>query len=312
MTPLSVIFLGTPAFAVPSLKAIHGAGHRILHVITQPDRPRGRGRRTVPSPVKTAALELGCSVLQPESIRDEAFLRSMERVRPDVLVLIAFGQLLPDRLIQLPRLGAINLHGSVLPKYRGPAPIQWAIINGETKTGVTTMLMDEGVDTGDILMIETSPIGPEDTSADLYDRLSRIGAGLMVKTLEHAAAGKLVPVPQDEQKASYAPMLSKSDGRINWDQAPERIECFIRGMTPWPGAFSHLDDARIKIFNARPAPLDHPEVPGTVVAGFENEIRVAARGGALSLLEIQSASGKRMAVSDYLRGHPVRMGQRLT
>lgn len=312
MTPLSIIFMGTPDFAIPALKAIHKAGHRIANVITQPDRPRGRGRRRVPPPVKTAALELGCPVLQPESIREDDFLQSVESTRPDAIVVIAFGQLLPKRLIRIPRLGTVNVHASLLPKYRGPAPIQWAIINGETETGVTTMLMDEGVDTGDILMTDKTPILRDDTAATLHDRLAELGAKLIVDTLAEAALGRLSPTPQDDREATYAPMLSKADGRINWDQPSEQIEAFIRGMAPWPGAFSYLDSERIKIFRAAPALLDHPEPPGTVVRGFSEEIRVATRGGALTILELQSASGKRLAVSDFLRGHPIPVGRVLT
>ncbi len=305
MTPLSVIFMGTPDFAVPSLRAIHAAGHSIVRVITQPDRPRGRGRQTVPPPVKRAAGDLGCPVLQPESVRDEGFLRQVEALRPDVIVVIAFGKLLPSALIQLAPMGTVNVHGSLLPRYRGPAPIQWAIINGESETGVTTMLMDEGIDTGDILLVERSPILPTDTSQDLHDRLSISGARLIVKTLADASEGRLSPIHQDDGNASYAPMLKKADGRINWDQPPQRIDAFVRGMSPWPGAFTTMEGRPVKIFRVAPAPMDVIARPGTVIEGFSNEIRVAARGGALSILELQSASGKRLQVAEFLRGHAV-------
>jgi methionyl-tRNA formyltransferase len=309
MTPLSLIFMGTPDFAVPSLRAIHAAGHPILQVVTQPDRPRGRGRFKVAPPVKKAAEDLNCPVLQPESIKDVRFLRQLEALRPDVIVVIAFGQLLPSRLVHMAPMGTINVHGSVLPRYRGPAPIQWAIINGESETGVTTMLMDEGVDTGDILLVERSPIFPTDTSQDLHDRLSTTGAGLIVKTLADAGAGRLSPIPQDDGNASYAPMLKKADGRINWDQPPQRIDAFVRGMSPWPGAFTTAEGRHVKIFRVAPAPMDVAARPGTVIEGFSDEIRVAARGGALRILELQTASGKRLPVADFLRGHTLAVGR---
>jgi methionyl-tRNA formyltransferase len=312
MSALSVLFLGTPGFAVPSLIALHSAGHRIARVVTQPDRPRGRGRQPVAPPVKKAALELGLPILQPVSIRRDEFLTALEAERPDAVIVVAFGQLLPKRLLDLPRMAAVNVHGSLLPQYRGPAPIQWAIINGEPETGVTTMLMDEGIDTGDLLLAEKTPIEPTDTSETLHDRLSELGAALLVKTLDAMTAGTVEPVSQKGQEASYAPMLTKSDGRIDWNQPPERIDCFIRGMTPWPGAFSDLEGRRIKIFRARPAQLDAPAAPGTVVKGFSDEIRVAARDGALSILELQVASGKRLSAAAFLRGCAVPPGKRLT
>jgi methionyl-tRNA formyltransferase len=309
MTPLSLIFMGTPDFAVPSLRAIHVAGHSIVRVVTQPNRPRGRGRRTVAPPVKRAADDLNCPVLQPESIKDGRFLSQLEALRPDVIVVIAFGQLLPSRLVHMAPMGTINVHGSVLPRYRGPAPIQWAIINGESETGVTTMLMDEGVDTGDILLVERSPIFPTDTSQDLHDRLSTTGAGLIVKTLADAAEGRLSPIPQDDGNASYAPLLKKADGRINWDQPAHRIDAFVRGMSPWPGAFTTAAGRHFKIFRVAPAPMDVAAPPGTVIEGFSDEIRVAARGGALRILELQTASGKRLPVADFLRGHTLAVGR---
>lgn len=300
--PLKIIFMGTPAFAVPSLDALAAAGHRVLAAVTQPDRPVGRGRKLTPSPVKRTALRLGIALHQPEKIKTEAFTRDMAALEPDVLVVVAFGRILPRSLLDLPRLGAVNIHGSLLPRYRGPAPIQWAVINGEAFTGVTAMLMDEGLDTGPTLCSRQVPIRSDDTSATLHDRLSVAGAGLLIEALEGLATGSLTPVPQDDRQATYAPMLSKNDGRIRWEKPARELECFIRGMTPWPGAYTFHEDRRLKIFRAQPLPQETAETPGRVLPGFTDELRVATGDGVLSILEIQGESGKRLSIRDFLRG----------
>lgn len=294
--------MGTPAFAVPPLDALAAAGHRVLTAVTQPDRPVGRGRKLTPSPVKRTALRLGIPLRQPEKIRTEAFARELAMLTPDILVVVAFGRILPRALLDLPRLGAVNIHGSLLPRYRGPAPIQWAVINGEAVTGVTAMLMDEGLDTGPILCAREEPIRPDDTSATLHDRLSVAGAGLLIEALEGLAAGTLTPVAQDNRLATYAPMLSKQDGRIPWEQPARRLECFVRGMIPWPGAFTFYGNRRLKIFRVQSLALETSEVPGRVLPGFEDELRVATGDGVLSILEIQGESGKRLPIRDFLRG----------
>ncbi len=306
--PLNIIFMGTPAFAVPHLEALAAAGHRVLTVVTQPDRPVGRGRRLTPPPVKRSAQRLGIPVWQPEKIRTEGFAREMAALAPDVLVVVAFGRILPAALLDLPRLGAVNIHGSLLPRYRGPAPIQWALINGDGVTGVTAMLMDEGLDTGPILCAREVAILPEDTSATLHDRLSVAGAEVLIAALEGLAGGSLTPVAQDDRQATYAPLLAKKDGRISWQKSARELTCFIRGMTPWPGAYTFHGEQRLKIFRAQPMALATNETPGRVLAGFEDELRVATGDGVLSILEIQGESGKRLAIRDFLRGHPLPPG----
>jgi methionyl-tRNA formyltransferase len=308
MKAYNIIFMGTPEFAVPTLKAIHASNHHLSLVVTQPDRPKGRGRKVIPPPVKQTAIDLGYTVLQPASVKKKEFVEVVTRDKPDFLVVVAYGRILPKTILQLPKLGTINLHASLLPKYRGPAPIQWTIINGETVTGVTAMLMDEGLDTGDILVAVEEKISPADTSATLHDRLAELGANLLVDTLNRYSKGQIRPVPQDHNQASQAPLLKKSDGHIAWDAPAEKISAFIRGMTPWPGAFTFHEGKRFKIFNAKSVKADVSQAPGTVIKGFADELRVATAKGVLSVLEIQGASGKRLMIADFLRGYKMPPG----
>ena len=303
MKAYNIIFMGTPEFAVPTLKAIHASNHHLSLVVTQPDRPKGRGRKVIPPPVKQAAIDLGYPVLQPASVKKKEFVEVVTRDKPDFLVVVAYGRILPKTILQLPKLGTINLHASLLPKYRGPAPIQWTIINGETVTGVTAMLMDEGLDTGDILLAVEEKISPADTSATLHNRLAELGANLLVDTLNRYSKGQIRPVQQDHNQASQAPLLKKSDGHIAWAAPAEKISAFIRGMTPWPGAFTFHEGKRFKIFNAKSVKADVSQAPGTVIKGFADELRVATAKGVLSVLEIQGASGKRLMIADFLRGY---------
>jgi methionyl-tRNA formyltransferase len=308
----TIIFMGTPDFAVPSLQSLFQEGYDIALVVTQPDRPKGRGRKLVAPPVKTKALELNLEVLQPATLKSQEFTDLIKHIQPDYLVVIAFGHLLSGKILQVPKFGAINIHASLLPKYRGPAPIQWAIINGDSQTGVTTMFMDEGMDTGNVLLTKTEPILPEDTAATLHDRLANCGADLLIKTLKHLAAQKLKPIVQDHNKATYAPLLKKQDGHINWQKPAEELEPFIRGMTPWPGAFTFHNEIRLKLFNAAPIPESVSEAPGTILKTFPDELRVATGKGVLSITEIQSPSGKRLHVADFLRGYKLPPGSILT
>lgn len=307
----TLIFMGTPDFAVPSLTALHTSSFTIRHVVTQPDRPRGRGRKPAGSPVKTASLAMGYPILQPSSIRTPEFIDLLKETAPDFLVVVAFGQILSQEILNIPKFGAVNVHASLLPKYRGPAPIQWAIIRGEQETGITTMLMDHGVDTGDILLSATTPIETSDTAASLHDRLSRIGAELLVETLDKLRQGTLFPTSQKHQFASYAPMLKKQDGHIDWNKSALQLFNLVRGMTPWPGAFCYCHDQRLRVHQVEVINQPTNALPGTVVAGFPDELRVATSEGILLIKEIQAASGKRMAVKDYLRGHPMPPGTRL-
>jgi len=305
---INIVFMGTAGFSVPTIEALHKSRFHVSLVVTQPDRPKGRGRKTAPPPVKVAAHRMGYDVAQPESVNTNIFFDQVAALKPDFLVVVAFGQMLNENLLSLPRFDAINIHPSILPKYRGPAPIQWAIINGEKKTGVTIMSLDTGTDTGDILMFEEAAINPEDTAAELHDRLAEKGAALLIETLKRFDAGTVTPVPQDHSKATFAPLLKKKDGCIDWNQSSEKLAAFIRGMTPWPGAFTFFDKRRLKIFKAAAAAGSQSAVPGTIIQGFQNELRVATANGALSILEIQGESGKRLSAGDFLRGTTIPSG----
>ena len=300
--------MGTPPFAVPALKALHENGHDITMVVTQPDRPRGRGRKVSPPAVKATALDLGYQILQPTSIKTTEFNDLIAHQKPDFLVVIAFGRILPENVLALPRWGTINVHASLLPKYRGPAPIQWAVINGEKETGVCTQLMEKELDTGDLLLSVKETIKPDDTAGDLHDRLAVKGATVLIDTLQGLANKKIQPVGQDHSLAGYAPMLTKDDGLINWNKPAKSLESFIRGVTPWPGAYTFLGDKRLKIFKSRPITAEITEPPGTVLKGFPDELRIATAKGALLIEELQGASGKRLLIKDFLRGHPIPPG----
>ena len=303
--------MGTPDVAVPTLKALHQSKHEILLVVTQPDRRKGRGRKLSAPPVKSVALELGYDVLQPESVKTDEFKTTIAALNPDYLVVIAFGQIIPKAVLETPDKAAINLHASLLPKYRGPAPIQWAIIKREKETGVTTMLMDEGLDTGDMLLTRKVEISNRETSGTLHERLANVGAGLVLETLDKLADGSISPVPQDEEQSSYAPLLKKQDGRIDWSRPAKEIESFIRGVNPWPGAFTFCDERRLKVYSAQYLDMETGAEPGTVLVGFPCELRVATGDGALVLEEIQGASGKCLLIKDFLCGCHIAPGTKL-
>ena len=301
------VFYGTPAEAVPVLAGLIEVADVVL-VVTQPDRPKGRGRKVVPPPVKVTARDFGLPVIQPEKIKTEVFVDSLSKLGPDVLVVAAYGHILPQKILAIPTVGCINVHASVLPKYRGAAPIQWAIINGEKETGVTTIMMDVGMDTGDILLTAKEPIQPNDTSATLHDRLATLGATVLIDTLNKLTDGRLKATPQDHSQATVAPMLKKEDGRIDWNMPADAIANRIRGMTPWPGAYAFIGNKRLKIFSAETVTSHSDDIPGTVVAGFADELRVATGDGTLSVLEVQGESGTRLTIKAFLFGHPIAPG----
>ncbi len=303
-----IVFMGTPQFSVPGLLALHQNGYEIAMVVTQPDRPRGRGRRITPSPVKQTALDLGISVIQPSFIKTPEFADQIRSLNPDFQVVIAYGKILPENVLALPRIGTINIHASLLPKLRGAAPIQWAVINGETVTGVCSMLMDKGMDTGDVLLTSEEAIKPDDTAGTLHDRLAVKGASVLIETLKAYSNETIQPMPQDHNLATYAPLLTKDDGLINWNKSARSLENFIRGVTPWPGAYTFWGAKRLKIFSSTPITSDISEPPGMVLVGFPDELRVATGDGVLSILEIQGASGKRLPIKEFLRGHPIQPG----
>ena len=293
--------MGTPHFAVPSLRALHEAGHEISGVITQPDRRKGRGKKVVPPPVKDTALSLGIPVYQPDNPNTEDFLHQLAALSPNVIVTVAFGHLLKEQILNLPPHGCLNVHASLLPKYRGAAPIAWAIFNGEEVTGVTIMKMDEGMDTGPILAVREEVIRPDDTTETLGQRLSEIGAALIVETLDKWLAGRITPVPQDPHHATYAPPLKKSDGKIDWTRPAAEIERQIRAMTPWPGAFTTIEGKMLKIFKAEVVDTDEAMEPGQSLI-TNDAWRVATGNGALELLEIQLEGKKRQNIHTFLKG----------
>ena len=304
-----IVFMGTPDFAVPSLEALPAAGHRVGLVVTQPDRPRGRGRKVLPTPVKKAALALGCPVIQPPSLKDEAARAALAAARADFFVVAAYGQILSREVLATPKHGCINVHASLLPRYRGAAPIHWAVIRGEKKSGVCTMLMDPGLDTGDVLLCAEEKILETDTSGSLHDRLAVLGAKTLVRTLEGWAAGSLRRMPQDPERATYAPLIKKEDARIDWTRPAREIAPFVRGMSPRPGAFTFLGERRIKIFQAAAVAGTPGAAPGTVIQRENGALVVAAGEGALSLLEVQGASGKRLSIAEFLKGGRIAPGE---
>ncbi|HSM89441.1 MAG TPA: methionyl-tRNA formyltransferase [Desulfobacterales bacterium] len=307
--PYKLVFMGTPDFAVPALQAVHAAGHDIALVVTQPDRPKGRGRKVEPPPVKKASEKLGLAVTQPDNLRSETAKQLLQAADADFFIVVAFGHLLRESVLKMPKRGCINVHASLLPRHRGPAPIQWAVINGDTETGVTTMLMDKGLDTGDMLMAAREPIGPSDTAGSLHDRLAQQGADLLVQTLAAFADGTIRRTPQDHSAATYAPLLKKTDGLIDWKKPAAKIEPFIRGMSPWPGAFTFWKNTRLKIYRSEIEASADDALPGTVLNSRPNRLIVSTGDGALSILELQSASGSRLPVSEFLRGFRITPGE---
>jgi methionyl-tRNA formyltransferase len=303
---MRIVFCGTPEFAVPSLRRlIAGPGFAVEAVITQPDRPRGRGQQTSSSPVKEAALEAGLHVYQPEKIRSESAYEFFKRVAPDAVVIIAYGQIVPALLLEVPRLGWVNLHASLLPLYRGAAPINWAIVNGETRTGLTTMRIDAGMDTGPTLLKLEMEIGGDETTPELARRMAEAGAPLIVETLEKLDRGEITPVPQDNSKASLAPMLKKEDGRIDWNLSAQKIYNRMRGLEPWPGAFTQFREQMCQVWGWPVVPLPGAAgdaKPGEIIEAG-GEIRVACGERSWQKLEAVRMEGrKRVTARDFVNG----------
>jgi len=300
--PLRIVFMGTPDFAVPALQALVDGPEQVVAVVCQPDRERGRGKVLSPPPVKVLAEKHGLPVLQPESVRTEPFFEQMRQLAPDLLVVAAYGKILPEPLLQLPRLGAINVHGSLLPKYRGAAPIQWAVINGETETGITIMQMDAGMDTGDILLTVPVPIGPQETAGELFARLARLGGETLGTSIARLKAGQLTPQPQEPALASAAPMLKKEMGQLDWRLPAHRLHCLIRGLDPWPSAYGFIDGKRYRFFAPEIVPLRASEPPGTICRADHLGLLIATGEDSLRIREIQPEGKKRMDVATCLRG----------
>jgi len=300
--------MGTPDFAVPSLMTLCRSRHNVRLVVTRPDRPKGRGCKVAYSPVKEKALALGVPLWQPKRVTKAEAISVVEGVRPDLLVVVAFGQILRKPLLEWPRLGAINVHGSLLPKYRGAAPIQWALINGEKETGVTTIIMDQGVDTGDMLFKAATPISVDETAQSLHGRLAAMGADLLLHTLHKIAVGGIRAIPQDNKIATFAPMLSKKDGEIDWRDSAAAIVNRIRAMNPWPGTYTFYGSERLAIHTARVASQTTGEPPGMVIPAFDGELHVSTGNGVLAILKLQRSSGKRLKTAEFLRGCPISPG----
>jgi methionyl-tRNA formyltransferase len=302
---MRLAFLGTPAFAVPTLERTVAAGHDVVAVLTQPDRPRGRGQHPAPPPVKESAVRLGLPVYQPERVRRPEAVEHLRALSVDAMVVVGYGQIIPQSVIDLAPLGIINVHASLLPKYRGAGPIQWAIINGETRTGVTTMSIDAGLDTGDMLLEAATDIGPDENSVELGRRLAEMGADLLVETLAGLARGTIAPRPQDPAQATYAPLLKKEDGRIDWAQPAQTIHNRVRGLQPWPGAYTSFRGQSLHIWKSGVG----DQGAGVTEPGRIHNLRpltITTCSGTLELIEVQLEGRKRIPAADFVNG------QRLT
>lgn len=305
---MKIVFMGTPEFAVPTLKAIVEAGHQVVGVYTQTDKAVGRKQIITPTPVKLCATEYGVPVFQPETLRDGKAEENIRVLDPDVIVTVAYGKILPESILSIPKYGCVNGHASLLPRHRGASPIQWAIVSGDKKTGITTMYMAKGIDTGDMLLKSETEIGENETAGQLHDRLSQMGAKLMVETLQKLPLGEITPEKQDDSLSTYAPIINKEMGFLTFEKTAEEIFNLIRGFNPWPAAYFMLDGKRIKVFASKVSKsTDKPA--GTVISS-DGELTIAcAEGTSLSLTEIQPEGSKRMNAKDYLIGHPIDLGK---
>lgn len=302
---MKILFMGTPDFAVPSLARLLADGHEIVGVFTQPDKPQGRKLVLTPSPVKALALTHNLRVFQPKTLKDDTIYKTIKMLSPDLIAVVAYGKILPEPILNYPQWGCINVHGSLLPKWRGAAPIQWSIISGDTFAGVTTMKMSIGLDTGDILLTRHTDIGRKETAGELFSRLSQYGAELLSETVANIQT--ITATPQEESKACYAPMLSKEHAMINWSKDANVVDCLIRGLNPWPVAYTKLGEKSLKIFFAEAE--DGVGTPGTVLScDPKTGLLVACGIGALRIYEVQLEGGKRMKISDFLRGHTLQKG----
>ena len=309
---MKIVFMGTPDFARDSLKAVVEAGHDVKLVVTNPDKPKGRGMKMIPSEVKEYALEKGLNIEQPLKVRNNPeFVEKLKNINPDVIYVVAYGKIIPKEILDIPRLGCINVHGSLLPKYRGAAPIQWAVLNGDKETGVTTMFMDEGMDTGDMIEKEVVKIGDNETTGELWDRLSIVGANLLVKTLKLLENGEATRKKQPE-KFTVAPMLKKEIAKIDWENySSKKIKDLARGLNPFMGAFSYLNDKKIKIWKVEIVEEKYDVDPGTVVVSdSKNGLVISTIDGAVSVLDIQGENARRMGILDYLRGNNILVGEK--
>ena len=309
---MKLVFCGTPQFAVPTLEAVIAAGHQIALVLTQPDRPVGRDQQLQAPPVKQAAQAHRIPVMQPDKIKNNAELRAeLEAIAPDAILVVAYGRIIPQWMLDLPRFGNINLHGSLLPKYRGAAPIQWAVANGETVTGVTTMRLDAGLDTGPMLLAHVVPVGDEETAVDVYENLAEVGAPLMIETLRRLEAGDLFPEQQDQSRATHAPILTRDDGRIDFTRTARDIHNRWRGFQPWPGAFTSLRGKKLIVHRLHPVNHTDTLAPGTLHL-HEGRLLVGCGGqSVIEFDEVQPEGKRKMSAAEFLRGYQINSGERL-
>ena len=309
---MRIVFMGTPDFAVPTLTALVEGGHEVIAAVTQPDKPKGRGKSVLMTPVKEKAIEYQIPVSQPVKVRDPEFVDLLKVMAPDAIVVVAFGQILPKVILDLPKYGCVNVHASLLPKYRGAAPIQWAVIDGEKESGVTIMQMDEGLDTGDMLLKGSLELAADETGGSLFDRLSTLGANLCAEALEKLPKGELKPEKQGESPTEYARMLTKDMGNLNWNESAEKLERLIRGLNPWPSAYTKLGDKTLKIWSARVCERAVENAAcGEIIRVTKETVCVACGEGALEITELQLQGKKRMDTGAFLRGYHLEPGTRL-
>ena len=303
---MRILLMGTPDFAVPSLEALLAAGHQVVGVFTQPDKPKNRGMKLQPPPVKVCALAHEIPVFQPTKLRDGTALAQIQELAPDLIVVAAYGRILPQEILDYPSLGCINVHSSLLPKYRGSAPIHWAILNGDQESGVTIMKMVLALDAGDILAQRATPIDPDETVEDLHDRLADLGAQLLPETVEKLADGTAVAIPQAEDQMTLAPMLSRALSPMDWTRPARELHNQVRGLIPWPAAVTQLNGVRCKVFSTTVVEESTGKAPGSVIAADKKGLKIACGGGTvLQINELQADGGKRLKAADYLRGHPI-------
>lgn len=305
---MRVVFMGTPDFAVGTLQAIINAGHEVAGVVTQPDKPKGRGKNMQFTPVKEVAIASGIPVYQPVKVKEPDFIEKLKKLDPEVIVVVAFGQILPKEILDMPKYGCVNVHASLLPKYRGAAPIQWAVIDGEKESGVTTMFMEEGLDTGDMLKKKVVPLEEDETGGSLHDKLAAAGADLLIETLKELEEGTAVRTKQDDTLSNYAKMLDKQLGHIDFMKPAEEIERLIRGLNPWPSAFTSIDGKTLKIWSATVVEKEIEGEFGEVVEVNKDSLLVKTGKGLLQLDEVQLEGKKRMEIDAFLRGYPVEVG----
>ena len=322
---MKIIFMGTPDFARQSLEAIYSAGHEILGVVTNPDRPKGRGMKMIASPVKEFAIEKGLKIYQPDKIKNNAqFIEEIEELKPDVICVVAYGRILPEEILKIPKLGCINVHGSLLPKYRGAAPIQWAVINGDKTTGITTMYMDKGMDTGDIILKQEVEIGEDETTGELWDRLSKVGGELLVETLEKIENG-LAPRIKQSDDFSIAPMLDKTMAKIEWNEKnANEIKNLVRGLNPIMGAYTFLENKKIKFWKVqicdqseleqnknyiKSSSLEEIENGTVLLSDVKDGLYIKAKNGIIKVLEIQGENARKMTIQEFLRGNKIKLGE---